>query len=802
VLAFDQTRRRIYCTVEDRIAFAVPFAPSAARNVTIRSNAVAAPSGLTGDCPARIIAQKSNPLCKQQCGPNFTPQYDNSCLCKAPFKANGAACSPVCTNGFTLSQDLTQCICATRKFTSLDGKTCGNNCPAGQFGGANNQCTPCSANVKTCRDANTALTCNSGYYLNKGTCVQKCPLSTYPTPAAPAPTRTPARARTEALIRRLHASMTKYLVNGQCVAADSLPGGMYADTTSMSSITYHHMRKKLIKPDFAAHTAKQCAAGVQSCTCGDANCATACGKDSNGNQLFLNFDGTCVAQCAAGSYNDPHTDACLKCDSTALTCDATGALTCGKDSVGTQLYLTSTKKCIFAAAGVPAYYPDDATFTFKPCLDGVTSCVGSGSSDALTCGTRSDGATLFFNAPEQAPVLQRKIVSSKRLSQTSAPLAMPTRRAARAMDRDRLLLGAHTSSQRSFSDLTGVVFCSARGTYLSQSGDCLSADACKASGAFWPDSKNNVCSTCDAGEAACTGNGAGLATAWATNADGKQLYLFQGDCYTSNACPAATYPDNNSKACTACDAGALTCTGPHAALTCGTDSIGARLFLNINGDCVTASNCDSSTYADYATRKCESCSLIDPDAKTCTTPSLITCSSNSCVDPCPTRMYGNTANHVCTPCADPDALTCDASGALSCNNLYLWQKSCQTGCPAGTYANGHICTPCTDTYGAGAATCDSTKTLSCNAGYVWEPFGGLCITEGACTSIYGGYYVSNGKCTACGDTWPHSDACTAAGPTSWNAFRCDQLTGLTTICLSDPAANLPNYRDARCTLRA
>uniref|UniRef100_A0A0K3CSD6 FGENESH: predicted gene_17.154 protein n=1 Tax=Rhodotorula toruloides TaxID=5286 RepID=A0A0K3CSD6_RHOTO len=709
-------------------AFAVPFAPSAARNVTIRSNAVAAPSGLTGDCPARIIAQKSNPLCKQH---------------------------------FTLSQDLTQCICATRKFTSLDGKTCGNNCPAGQFGGANNQCTPCSANVKTCRDANTALTCNSGYYLNKGTCVQKCPLSTY------VDSTNTCRACADS------------------DASSCKDGGANSATACTSSTD--------------THTAKQCAAGVQSCTCGDANCATACGKDSNGNQLFLNFDGTCVAQCAAGSYNDPHTDACLKCDSTALTCDATGALTCGKDSVGTQLYLTSTKKCIFAAAGVPAYYPDDATFTFKPCLDGVTSCVGSGSSDALTCGTRSDGATLFFNAPEQAPVLQRKIVSSKRLSQTSAPLAMPTRRAARAMDRDRLLLGAHTSSQRSFSDLTGVVFCSARGTYLSQSGDCLSADACKASGAFWPDSKNNVCSTCDAGEAACTGNGAGLATAWATNADGKQLYLFQGDCYTSNACPAATYPDNNSKACTACDAGALTCTGPHAALTCGTDSIGARLFLNINGDCVTASNCDSSTYADYATRKCESCSLIDPDAKTCTTPSLITC---SCVDPCPTRMYGNTANHVCTPCADPDALTCDASGALSCNNLYLWQKSCQTGCPAGTYANGHICTPCTDTYGAGAATCDSTKTLSCNAGYVWEPFGGLCITEGACTSIYGGYYVSNGKCTACGDTWPHSDACTAAGPTSWNAFRCDQLTGLTTICLSDPAANLPNYRDARCTLRA
>ncbi|BGP05634.1 hypothetical protein JCM10049v2_001440 [Rhodotorula toruloides] len=666
-------------------AFAVPSNASAASNVTILPNSVVPPSGLAGDCPARIIAQKSNPLCKQQCGPNFTPQYDNSCLCKSPSKANGAACSPVCTNGFTLSQDLTQCICATRKFTSLDGKTCSNNCPAGQFGGANGQCTPCSANVKTCRDANTALTCNSGFFLNKGACVTKCPLSTYvdSTNTCRACADSDASSCKDGGANSATACMTKYLVNGQCIAADSLPGGMYADTTT--------------------HTAKH-------------------GKDSNGNQLFLNFDGTCVAQCAAGSYNDPHTDACLKCDSTALTCDVNGALTCGKDSVGTQLYLTPTKKCILAAAGVPAYYPDAVTNVCTACDANETSCKGNGPGQALSC---------------------------------------------------------------------------ASGTYLSQSGDCLSAGACKASGAFWPDASNNVCSTCDAGEAACTGNGAGLATACASNADGKQLYLYKGDCYTSNACPAATYPDNNSKTCTACDAGALTCTGPHAALTCGADSNGARLFLNINGDCVTAPNCDSSTYADYATRKCESCSLIDPDAKTCTTPSLITCSSkfffqSSCVDPCPTRMYGNTANHVCTPCADPDALTCDASGALSCNNGYLWQKMCQTACPSGTYANGHVCSSCTDKYGAGVATCDASKLLTCSNGYVLAPDGNSCISQAQCANL-GGYYASqNGQCTACSATWPNSNACTVAGPSSCaNGFVLEN--GQCLIVCPDGYGKPPNY---------
>lgn len=52
-----------------------------------------------------------------------------------------------------------------------------------------------------------------------------------------------------------------------------------------------------------------------------------------------------------------------------------------------------------------------------------------------------------------------------------------------------------------------------------------------------------VCSSCDPGELACTGNGVGLATECGTDTDGKQLYLYNGDCVSSESCPAATYAD-------------------------------------------------------------------------------------------------------------------------------------------------------------------------------------------------------------------------------------------------------------------
>lgn len=40
-----------------------------------------------------------------------------------------------------------------------------------------------------------------------------------------------------------------------------------------------------------------------------------------------------------------------------------------------------------------------------------------------------------------------------------------------------------------------------------------------------------------------------------------------------------------------------------------------------------------------------------------------------------------------------------------------------TSSPRSDTSIGHVCTPCTDTYGSGATTCDASQVLSCNSGF-------------------------------------------------------------------------------------
>ncbi|KAK4336324.1 extracellular matrix protein FRAS1 [Rhodotorula toruloides] len=647
--------------------------------------------GKTGECTQAYIDNKKSAYCKQSCPPNQWPLYQGGCVCRAPNTLRGGVCRPKCDAGFTLSEDKTLCVCRDGKFLSPAGDKCWSRCVTGTFDAKNGTCASCPEPYLACIDAatptrwsvfdalrkgtelTTRLSSINGYFFDGKTCVKDCPANTWPDGA---PTKNICRkcADKDALTcsdsgkTSATACMTKYLFNGVCVEASKIPDGSYGDSTD--------------------HTVKTCDAGVKTCTCSGKGCATSCSKNKKNDQLLLTPKGECALHCPSGYYADKKDGLCVN----------------AKDSAGTQLYLTPTKKCILPWVGPAGYYPDSITNVCTLCDANEIRCKGNGEGSALEC---------------------------------------------------------------------------ASGTYLTQGGDCVSAEACVTSGAFWADAANNVCSTCDAGEAACTGNGAGLATACATNDRDEQLYLYNGDCYTGNACPAAYYPDDKTKSCQACDPGALSCTGPHAATSCGFNSDGQRLYLNIDGNCVTAPNCDSSTWSDPATRHCESCTLIDPDAKT--TNKFFY--QAACIDPCPTRFWANSDNHVCTPCTDPDALACNADGALSCDKLFLWQRQCIPTCPAGTYAVGHVCYPCTDKYGDGAATCDASATLSCKAGYVW--LNNYCISEADCYGQPNGFYPKNGYCSACSNDWAYATSCTPAGPTAW----CISISYPSSPLLADAFAN-------------
>ena len=105
----------------------------------------------------------------------------------------------------------------------------------------------------------------------------------------------------------------------------------------------------------------------------------------------------------------------------------------------------------------------------------------------------------------------------------------------------------------------------------------------------------------------------------------------------------------------------------------------------------------------------------------------------ACVERCPSRFYANSNTHVCSPCADPNAATCDAGGALSCESGYLSNRQCLPSCPSGTYAVNRTCKSCGDLFGVGTATCTSKNALTCARGYNLK--GKDCISDAECSRL-------------------------------------------------------------------
>ncbi|GAA5988380.1 hypothetical protein JCM11641_005456 [Rhodosporidiobolus odoratus] len=679
---------------------------------------------------------------------SYDPQHTHSLEARAATTA--------CTNGFSAVRSSIAnrgaCECRAPKVITADGSSCVVSCPDGSYKGTTGACVSCPSTFATCSDSSTALSCSSGFFLSGSSCVQSCGLNTYPTGSTCVKCADADAAACSNDGRAATACMTKFLSSGACVDADAVPDGYYADATT--------------------NTFKACDAGIKTCIGSGDGMATSCGL-RNGAQLVLTLDGNCAARCTASNqYLDARTNACIACDSTALTCNAAGAITCGKDNNSKQLYLTPTKKCILPQVGYPGYWADSTTFTFVTCDDGVTSCLTAGAGNALTCGKRADGTALYWTAASLNGRLARRApVGGSCVAAANCPAATwanPSTSLCTACDDDESACSGNGA---------GSALSCKSGLFLTASHDCVTSQQCKASGAFFPDAATRACSNCDDGEAACTANGLGFATACAKNANGDQLFLYQGNCVPNAACPTGYFGDLASKACQKCDAGALTCTGYGAATSCGFTSARKRLYLD-NGKCVLAATCSSGTWAEPVSQVCQSCKLIDEDAATCTSPTVLSCNTkffyqSACIDPCPDGYYGNTNGHVCSPCLDSDAATCGSNGmATRCKTKNLFNGNCLNDCPAGTVAKNQVCVPCTSLFGAGAATCSLQQTLSCNAGYVWwnNQYPPTCISESSCYGM-GPYYPKDGTCSSCTAVWPYAATCNAGGPTSCSSGR-------------------------------
>ncbi|TNY16906.1 hypothetical protein DMC30DRAFT_434489, partial [Rhodotorula diobovata] len=461
-----------------------------------------------------------------------------------------------------------------------------------------------------------------------------------------------------------------YLFDGKCLALTEIPSGYYADQST--------------------HTVEKCDANVTSCTCRGVGCALSCGKNKKNDQHLLTPKGVCDMHCPRGWYGNKRLGVCLACDSTMLTCDAGDALTCAKDSAGTQLYLTPTRKCVLSWKGPQGTTPTKAaseltstraaSATFKKCTGGATSCAGPSECGALSCDVDTDGEPLFLR-----PCGYQKMRRSGN--------------------------GNHAS--------------------------CVRRDKCSEE-QYWADISTHTCRPCDGGAATCTGNGEGTATSCVRN----QYLTPAGDCVSKSACPqrGALYASDEDNACRPCDAGALACTGPGAATACGVDVDGAQLYLH-DGVCLTGAACPAGTFANEGDKTCSSCvARYGEDAASCTADEVTACTdgdrfNGGCIESCPHNvgvlvgcvdMSVVPTGDECILCSDRfvGSSTCTAAGPTSCARddsaatLYVSGAACVTAveCPSGTYGSDGTgaCEACT-VFRSLVKTCDYQGALSCTS---------------------------------------------------------------------------------------
>ncbi|GAA6057436.1 hypothetical protein JCM3770_002463 [Rhodotorula araucariae] len=717
----------------------------------------------TGECTQAYIDNKNSGYCKQACPLNQWPLFEGGCVCRAPYKSQGKNCVPDCKNGFSINAAKTGCICREGKVTNVDKSKCLEACSSGSYPVGDGTCAACPAAFAKCSSATVATACADGFFLSSGQCVtkDKCPSNTFADAATKRCTACADKDASSCSGSGKNSALgctTKFLYGGKCIAATDVPDGYF--------------------PNLDTHTASPCDAGVKTCSGSGAGHALSCGNNKKNDALLLTPTGNCALHCPGGYWGNKQVHACVPCDSTTLTCNAAGATKCAKDSAGTQLFLTPSKTCVLPGTFYTGYWPNRETNEYELCSDGVTSCVSSGTvGTAFSCGTRrSDETTLYWTVTPR----EEEIVVI-RATQPDAPLGS----CVEAKDcPDGTWSNAMTNvcqvCDEGEATCTGTGDGSAKtcepGLDLSESNDCVTVAQCYALGAFWPDESNNVCSTCDAGEASCIRSGPGLALSCATDAAGSQLYLQAGDCVPSDSCPLDAFADAETKTCVKCDDGVEKCkgSGPGTALACGATTVAptVQLFLTADGNCVLPTECKAGSYPNALQRTCSTCTDFDADAATCTAYGVETCSTlfyqaGHCVskETCQPHTFGDEDSHTCKTCSDPDALECTAKKTLKCENKSLYSGVCINSekCPEGTFANAesHECTACTKRF-SGAATCTAAEARTCFRGYLLD---GACVAAAQCPITT---FPSNlqSACLACTTVDPHAVECNATAALS------------------------------------
>ncbi|ESU43689.1 Variant-specific surface protein, partial [Giardia duodenalis] len=228
------------------------------------------------------------------------------------------------------------------------------------------------------------------------------------------------------------------------------------------------------------------------------------------------------------------------------------------------------------------------------------------------------------------------------------------------------------------------------------------------------------------------------------------------------SCIEGYYVDSDGSVCTQCadttNCAVCLATGTNKGKCTECKSSSSNNYLKItdtetqSGDCVAQAACTGTHFPVAADRKCYPCSNTGKGgiascqtcSKTETTLKCLTCS-----DP----KKPNTTGTACVACNIANCANCNEENVCeACTNskkLSPLKDACLDSCPAGTYDNTNICTPCHTSCAECNNSAEATSCTACYPGHVLNKTDSS--TTGTCIPECTGRYAENceaGMCTA------------------------------------------------------
>ncbi|ESU40249.1 Variant-specific surface protein [Giardia duodenalis] len=274
-------------------------------------------------------------------------------------------------------------------------------------------------------------------------------------------------------------------------------------------------------------------------------------------------------------------------------------------------------------------------------------------------------------------------------------------------------------------------------------------------------------------------------TCSACTTEGKKPNAAGSSCYTC--------PDEGATA------GCSSCSADNTCEACVPGKI-----LKTDGNtktCVAEAECTAGFFVSTANsaKTCISCTDNSngvPDCATCEARADDKAKAE-CLS-CTGTKKPNTTGTACVACTIADCANCDkenvCEACTSNKKLSPLKDACLTDCPAGTYDNTNICTPCHTSCASCESNANQDSCTACYPGHVLNKSDssttGTCIPEctgryaenceaGMCTAVLGG----SKYCSRCKSGYvPVDGVCTAMSAGARDASGCKASGGKCTAC--------------------